>query len=276
MLQVTTTSRWAAAQRARESQLPDGLFKDDLASVLAGPEGTLALEAWEKANPRRYEEGANFVAIRVKFFDDLAQRLIAKGVRQVVIPAAGMDARAFRLDWPANTTVYEIDHPELLEIKEQILKRENVVPKCRRIPVGADLRNDWEKLLMGFGFHDEDPSVWLVEGLLYYFAEETAHRFLGQVSRLASKGSGFGADLVSASTLTSPGMQASLKEMEKNGIGWKFGSDNPEVLLGQYGWSTKALQLGEEGANFGRWTAKVFPLTLEDAPRTFLVDAYKD
>jgi len=276
MLDVTITSRWAAALRARESQRPDGLFKDDLASVLAGPEGTLALEAWEKANPRRYEEGANFVAIRVKFFDDLAQRLIAKGVRQVVIPAAGMDARAFRLDWPANTTVYEIDHPRLLEIKEQILKRENAVPKCRRVTVEADLKSDWEELLMDFGFHAEDPSVWLVEGVLYYFAEETVRQLLGHVSRLAAKGSGFGADLVSTSTLTSPGMQASLKEMEENGIGWKFGSDNPEEFLRQYGWSTKALQIGEEGANFGRWTAKVLPRSLENAPRTFLLDAYKD
>ena len=276
MLDVTITSRWAAALRARESQRPDGLFKDDLASVLAGPEGTLALEAWEKANPRRYEEGANFVAIRVKFFDDLAQRLIAKGVRQVVIPAAGMDARAFRLDWPANTTVYEIDHPRLLEIKEQILKRENAVPKCRRVAVEANLKSDWEEPLMDFGFHAEDPSVWLVEGVLYYFAEETVRQLLGHVSRLAAKGSGFGADLVSKSTLTSPGMQASLKEMEENGIGWKFGSDNPEEFLRQYGWSTKALQIGEEGANFGRWTAKVLPRSLENAPRTFLLDAYKD
>jgi len=97
MPQVTATARWAAAQRARESQRPDRLFSDPFASHLAGPEGALALELSEKANTRHAETAA-YIAIRVKFLDDFAMTLASEGVRQVVIPAAGMDARAFRME----------------------------------------------------------------------------------------------------------------------------------------------------------------------------------
>lgn len=275
MPEVTITSRWAAAQRARESERADRLFEDALATVLAGPEGAFALEASERANPR-HEDTANYIAIRVRFLDELAQKLVSEGVRQVVLPAAGMDARAYRIDWPTATTLYEIDHQELLELKDKILSGAGAVSRCRRVSVPSDLSENWEERLIGSGFRQEDRSVWLVEGLLYYLSEQTVGDFLAKVSNLSSKGSGFGADIVSASTLTSPWMQPALREMEKNGFGWKFGSDHPEELLGTYGWQAKALQLGDEGANFGRWTSPVFPRSEAAMPRTFLTEARRN
>lgn len=272
---VAFTSRWTAAQRARESQRADRLFEDRLASALAGPEGAFALETSEKTNPR-HEYTANFLAIRVRFLDDLALKLASEGIQQIVIPAAGMDARAFRLSWPAGTTVYEIDHPHLLEVKQQVLERERAVAACRRVTVPSDLRDDWTTRLIDSGFRKDEKSLWLVEGLLYYLAEETVHEFLGELSNLARSGSGLGVDLVSASTLTSPWMQPSLAQMEKSGFPWKFGSDDPEALLRQYGWHAAARQLGEEGANFGRWTAPVYPRSETAIPRTFLIDARKN
>lgn len=272
---VAFTSRWTAAIRARESQRADRLFEDKFATALAGPEGAFGLEASEKSNPR-HEYTANFIAIRVRFLDDLALNLVSEGIRQIVIPAAGMDARAFRLAWPAGTTVYEIDHPDLLELKEQILERECADTTCRRVTVPSDLREDWKSRLIDSGFRKDEKSLWLVEGLLYYLAEETVHDFLSKVSSLAASGSVLGADLASASTLTSPWMQPSLKQMEKSGFPWKFGSDDPEGLFAQYGWSTIARQVGEEGANFGRWTSTVFPRSETAVPRTFLVEARKN
>lgn len=271
---VAHTSRWTAAQRALESQRTDRLFADPFASALAGPEGAFALEASRKTSPH-HDSTANFIAIRVRFLDDLALTLVSEGIRQVVIPAAGMDARAFRLAWPAGTTVYEIDHPDLFELKEQILEREGAVASCRRVIVPSDLREDWKTRLVDSGFRKDERSAWLVEGLLYYLAEETVLDFLGKASDLAKAGSGLGADMASASTLTSSWMQPSLKQMEKNGFPWKFGSDDPEGLLSQYGWDVRARQLGEEGANFGRWTARVYPRSETAFPRTFLINARK-
>jgi O-methyltransferase involved in polyketide biosynthesis len=77
---VIQTARWAAAQRARESGRPDRLFFDPLASVLAGPEGMAALQLSEKYNPR-HDDTANYLVIRTRFFDDIAQSSAAGGIR---------------------------------------------------------------------------------------------------------------------------------------------------------------------------------------------------
>ena len=272
MPQITTTARWAAAQRARESQRSDRLFSDPLAFPLAGQEGVTALELSEKVNPRHEETAAN-IAIRVKFLDDFVMKLVSENIRQVVMPAAGMDARAFRLAWPEGTTLYELDHSELMEVKEAILTQEGAEPRCRRVVVRTDLTQDWTLLLKQAGFSPGEPSIWIAEGLLYYLSEAAVHRLLQQVSELAANGSGLGADLVSQSTLTSPWLQAALSQMEKSGFGWKFGTDNPEHLFGSYGWNAEIRQLGEEGANFGRWKSPVVPRTQREIPRTFLVAA---
>jgi methyltransferase (TIGR00027 family) len=272
MPQITTTARWAAAQRARESQRSDRLFSDPLAFPLAGQEGVTALELSEKVNPRHEETAAN-IAIRVKFLDDFVMNLVSENIRQVVMPAAGMDARAFRLAWPEGTTLYELDHSELMEVKEAILTQEGAEPRCRRVVLGSDLTQDWTPLLKQAGFSPAEPSIWIAEGLLYYLSEDAVHRLLQQVSELAAKGSGLGADLASQSTLTSPWLQAALSQMEKSGFGWKFGTDNPEQLFGSYGWNAEIRQLGEEGANFGRWKSPVAPRTRREIPRTFLVAA---
>jgi methyltransferase (TIGR00027 family) len=270
--EVIATARWAAAQRARESQRPDCLFSDLLASPLAGPEGATALELSEKVNPRHVDTAA-YIAIRVKFLDDFVVRLASEGIRQVVLLAAGMDARAFRLDWPAETSVYELDHPELLKMKEEILKQERAVARCRRIVLGVDLRQDWAACLEQAGLHPSEPSVWILEGLLYYLPEESVHRVFQQISKLAAKGSGLGADIVSQSTLTSPWMQAALNRMEKSGFAWKFGTDDPEEIFKCYGWEAEVRQLGDQGASFGRWKLPVVPRTQKEVPRKFLVSA---
>ena len=36
--------------------------------------------------------------------------------------AAGMDTRAFRLDWPLGTHLYELDLPEVLDYKETVVE----------------------------------------------------------------------------------------------------------------------------------------------------------
>jgi methyltransferase (TIGR00027 family) len=271
MLPVTTTARWAAAQRDRESQRTDRLFHDPFASALAGQVGTTALEVSERMNPRHADTAA-YIAIRVKFLDDFVLRLVSQGLRQIVIPAAGMDARAFRLNLPPDTVVYEIDHPEVLGEKEEILNREDAKPRCNRITLATDLQHDWAERLKKEGFSRAEGSIWVIEGLFYYLPEKEVHSLLAQISELAAEGSGLGADIVSLSTLTSPWMQSALKTMEKSGFPWRFGTDDPEKLFVGHGWRSIARQLGEEGANFGRWKIPVVPRTETEIPRTFLVE----
>src|SRR5262245_60822243 len=247
---VAHTARWTAALRAQESDRPDALFRDPLARALADEEGFAMLAASQQALAQQLADIGTYIALRTRFFDDFALRTAGEGVRQVVILAAGMDARAFRLSWPPGTTLYEIDQPGLLELKESILQREDVQAACRRIPLGVDLNRPWVPSLLAAGFVPQERSLWLAEGILYYLAEQSVHDLLGQVSSVAAPGSRLGADLVSASFFTSPWMQPALRAMEERGMPWRFGTDEPEALLAAYGWQAHARQPGEEGAHY--------------------------
>jgi methyltransferase (TIGR00027 family) len=262
MPSVIETARWAAAQRSRESERPDRLFSDPLAHALAGDEGMMALQLSEKYNPR-HEDTAKYIAIRIRFFDDVAQRCAAEGIRQFVLPAAGMDARAYRLSWPDGARFYELDHPELLAIKEQILQREGLPPKSKRLTLGTDLAHDWADLLINVGFAPTERSVWLIEGLFYYLDESAVSHVLTEISKLAAPGSVLVTDLVSRSLLTSPWMQNALKAMEERGMGWRFGTDDPAGLFGGYGWHVEVKQPEEEGV---RYDPQRFPATPSGQP----------
>lgn len=79
----------------------------------------------------------------------------------MVILAAGMDARAYRLPWQPGVNVYEVDQPRVTAIKDERLAGEQ--PRCQRVAVGIDLADDWPKALRSQGFSSSAPAVWLVE-----------------------------------------------------------------------------------------------------------------
>lgn len=258
---VSLTSRIMAAIRAIETQRPDRLFEDPLAAQLAGD------EAIASAAPKvkEYEDrGTPYVIVRTRFFDDflLSQAMQS---RQVVILGAGMDTRAFRLPWFPDTHLYELDRPEVLNTKESLLR--NTSAKCDRHPISIDLRQPWSNLLIAQGYQANIPSVWLVEGLLYYLSETEAHELLKTITNLSATGSLLGADLVNVKLLEDP------DELAKY---WRYGCDDPETLLANYGWKSSVLQPGDEGANFGRYTFKFPPRDVPDVGRCFFVTAKKD
>ena len=84
-----------------------------------------------------FEHMGSYQAVRTHFFDDYFAKAAAAGIRQVVILASGLDSRAYRLQWPAGTTVYEIDQPKVLEYKAATLA-EHGVAAVARAPRGAD------------------------------------------------------------------------------------------------------------------------------------------
>jgi methyltransferase (TIGR00027 family) len=124
--------------------------------------------------------------IRTRFFDDALVRVVSDPkIGQVVALAAGMDARAFRLDLPK---VFEIDHPALLDLKESRLVTTGARTRCERIPVAADLIGAWVADLMKAGFDHTCPSVFLAEGLLGYLEESDVHRLFDDLDTLAPLG----------------------------------------------------------------------------------------
>lgn len=267
---VSATAHWTAAARARESARTDRLFDDPLGEVLAGPEGFELLDAMEA----QLEVGSTSLGmvVRTRFFDDAIARLVdGPRISQVVIVAAGMDARAFRLSWPPGVRLYELDRPEVLAIKESRLRTVDARASCDRVTVGVDLVDEWAPLLLAAGFEVDRPSLWLVEGLLFYLDRGVVQRLLGRLGALAAVGSVLLTDLVGASFLTHPWTQERLRVMAELGMPFRSGTDDPEGLLGVHGWSATVTRYGEDGANFGRWPDAAVSRVGPDAPHSYLI-----
>ncbi|MEW2069397.1 SAM-dependent methyltransferase, partial [Streptomyces sp. NPDC007346] len=172
---VGVTALLVAAARAIETHRPDSLAQDVYAEhfVLAAP----ASAGWP-VHPRQVADGdanplwgrfARYFGLRTRVLDDFLLRSVRAGdVRQVVLLGAGLDSRAFRLDWPPGCVVFEIDRKEVLAFKHQVLGGLSATPRAARVPIPMDLRADWAGALPGAGFDPAAPSVWLVEGLLFY------------------------------------------------------------------------------------------------------------
>ncbi|MFC8286972.1 class I SAM-dependent methyltransferase [Streptomyces cyaneofuscatus] len=193
---VGVTALLVAAARAIETHRPDSLAQDAYAEhfVLAAP----ASEGWP-VRPRKVPGGdrdplwgrfARYFGLRTRVLDDfLLQSVHAGNVRQVVLLGAGLDARAFRLDWPPGCVIFEIDRGDVLAFKHQVLDGLSAVPKAARVPVPMDLRADWAGALPGAGFDPAAPSVWLVEGLLFYLPPAAETYLIDTVDRLSAGGS---------------------------------------------------------------------------------------
>ncbi|MDT5253530.1 MAG: hypothetical protein QOH07_2484, partial [Mycobacterium sp.] len=134
-------------------------------------------------------------AVRTRFFDNFLTDAGRAGIRQVVILASGLDARPYRLWWPAGTTVYEIDQPQVIDFKTQTLRGLDITPATNRRAVGIDLRRDWPEALRRIGFDATEPTVWIAEGLFIGFLPApTQDRLLDNLTALSAPGSRAAAD----------------------------------------------------------------------------------
>ena len=129
------------------------------------------------------------MAVRTKFFDEFFLTATQAGIRQAVILASGLDARAYRLAWPAGTTVYEIDQPEVIEFKTRTLADLGAEPTAKRRTVAMDLRYDWPSALIEEGFDPNQPTAWSAEGLLGYLPPAAQDRLLDTITELSAPGS---------------------------------------------------------------------------------------
>jgi methyltransferase (TIGR00027 family) len=135
------------------------------------------------------------LAVHTRFLDEFLASAGRAGIRQVVILASGMDTRPYRLWWPAGTTVYEIDQPEVIDFKTHVLRGLGATLTANRRAVGVDLRQDWLPALRRVGFDAAQPTVWIAENLLVgYLPPDGQNRLLQEVTAVSAAGSRFGAD----------------------------------------------------------------------------------
>jgi methyltransferase (TIGR00027 family) len=198
---VGVTAVMVAAARARETDSSDPLIRDPYARMLVADADT---GVWEKfldptmqdristADPEAAALFANMLgyqAVRTLFFDTFFNDATAAGIRQVVILASGLDSRAYRLNWPPGTVIYEIDQPKVLEYKAATLARHGVEPTAERREVAIDLRQDWPAALKEAGFDPALPTAWLAEGLLMYLPAQAQDLLFERIGELSAVGS---------------------------------------------------------------------------------------
>ena len=277
---VERTALLTAALRAAETRRPDRLYTDPYAAAFAGdlgPEllGEVRAVTFPVDTERTLPSTPDYNAIRTRLFDDLLTEAASEpGMRQVVIAPAGMDSRAFRLPWPDHIRLFEVDRPAVLAEKHEVI--DPAQSTVDRTAVAVDMRDpDWTGTLVDAGYDPSLPSVWLLEGLLYYIPEPDVHAILDAVHAVTAPGSRVVADIVNADALTLPNMRGLLDVFAGWGCPWLFGTDDPEGLFARHGFDVTAVQPGEPAADFGRWPDPVPPRSQTGVRRVFFVHGRK-
>jgi methyltransferase (TIGR00027 family) len=192
---VGATATMVAAQRALSNR--EGLIDDPFAEPLVQAVGmdfttrffNGEIDFKELDPDLNLRDFAEHMAVRTRFFDKLFTDAAAAGVRQAVILASGLDARAYRLPWPDGTKVYEVDQPEVIEFKSRTLAELGAEPAADRRTVAIDLRNDWPQALIDSGFDTTQPTAWIAEGLLIYLPSEAQDKLFDDITALSVPGS---------------------------------------------------------------------------------------
>lgn len=249
---VGATAVTVAVCRAAEGRRPQPWFVDPIAEHVEciaeiGPE--------QKVRP-----GLVFwLAVRTRFLDELVTDAATKGTDQVVLLGAGLDARAFRLDWPAGTKVFEIDRASVLALKAKLVTEIGLQPRCDRRTVVADLSEPtWLDALAAQGWEAQSPTCWIAEGLFVYL---DAPRRDALLSQLASVGKGrLGATFTSAQRAAEVALFSS---------GVDGDATAATALLTRLGWAGVVKAMPEVAASYGR------PISTDStrASSALLVDA---
>ncbi|MFE3056860.1 class I SAM-dependent methyltransferase [Nocardia sp. NPDC059236] len=201
---VGATALFVAAARGLAARHPQALAVDQFAEVFcraAGDEwaALFGADAEQTKNHPLRAPGfgplfQDFQAARTRYFDDYLCSAADAGVRQVVIVAAGLDSRAYRLAWPDGTVVYELDRSQVLDFKRDVLADAGVQATAERHEVAVDLRDDWASALRENGFDPSVPTAWLVEGLVIYLTPDAQNQLFETLNALSAPGSWLGVE----------------------------------------------------------------------------------
>jgi methyltransferase (TIGR00027 family) len=262
---VSDTARWVAYFRARENERPDALFRDSYAARLAGERGFQIANTLPDGNNNEWA----WVA-RTYLFDKFLSAEIEKGADLVLNLAAGLDARPYRMDIPASLHWVELDFPEIVSYKEEILAGEK--PKCKLERVSLDLSDERARRELFADLNSRAKKiVVLTEGLLIYFAPE-------QVATLAEDlalGTHFERWIID---LASPGQlrlmqRTSGVQLSEAGAAFKFGPPEGAKFFSAHGWKPRDVQgLLKTAAQFKRSPKGLLPMnvdSLEGVPANF-------
>jgi methyltransferase (TIGR00027 family) len=276
---VGATATMVAAGRARATRA--GLIDDPFAEPLVRAVGVDFFTRWaagelESAQvdvpgaPWGMQRMTDMLAARTRYIDASFADATAAGIRQAVILAAGLDARAYRLPWPDGTTVFEIDQPEVTEFKTATIAALGAQPTADIRAVSIDLRHDWPSALEQVGFDAGQPTVWLAEGLLGFLPADAQDRLLDNVTALSADGSRLVAEIFLGSDATQQALNAATLLWQERGLdvalenlGFPGERNDVAGYLDDRGWRTVRTPLNQLLADNG---LPQQPIESEDSP----------
>ncbi len=174
---ISDTARWAAIYRARETERKNALFRDPFARRLAGERG----EQIAKAMPFHENHSWSWVT-RTYLFDRIISEQISQGSDMVVNLAAGLDTRPYRMQLPASLKWIEVDLPEILAYKEDLLQAQK--PVCTLERVRADLSSaEIRRSLLGRLAGEATKVLVITEGFLGYLSAQEVSALAGDLKR---------------------------------------------------------------------------------------------
>jgi methyltransferase (TIGR00027 family) len=232
---VGATATMVAAGRARATK--SALIEDRFAEPLVRAVGVDFFTRWATGElaaadvdvpgvPWGMQRLTELMAARTRYFDHFLAGAVAAGIRQVVILASGLDARGYRMVWPAGTTVFEIDVPEVLDFKAEALANLKAKPTADVRAVAVDLRNDWPAALRNAGFDAMAPSAWIAEGLFPFLPSAAQDRLLDNISVLSADGSRLASEIApggSDDEQARESMESVTRRWRDNGFDVDFG-----------------------------------------------------
>jgi methyltransferase (TIGR00027 family) len=226
---ISDTARWVAAYRAMETERPDALFHDPYARRLAGEKGAEIAGAMPFSGKNSWP-----FTMRTYLMDELINRAIQQGADLVINLAAGLDARPFRMNLPASLRWVEIDLPEILAFKEEVLANEK--PKCVLERVRLDLsdQNARRAMFQELG-RDSKSALILSEGLLAYLTPENVGLLASDLAVPPSFRKWI-LDLASPGLLKMLAKQRMGTELKKSGIPFQFAPAEGPEYFEKYGW----------------------------------------
>jgi methyltransferase (TIGR00027 family) len=253
---VGETAIGAAMMRADESTRADRLFDDPYAAAFVAAVPDAFTEGPEPGDPEItaiVEAFRAHMAVRTRFYDDYLRTACDQRCQQVVLLAAGLDTRAFRLHWRDGVRFFEIDLPEVLSFKDVVLTEQHATPRCTRITVSIDLRDEWPMALIDAGFDVDLPSAWTAEGLLAYLSDDEAVRLLTCVSHLSSPDSHLALETARVADDATLSHARDLPALDQITTMWKGGLQQDATdWLEQHGWRVEKHDRQALSAAYGR------------------------
>lgn len=271
---VGATATMVAAARAIATKADNPLIKDRFAEPLVRAVGVDFFTRWaagdlqaadvdDDESPWKLEHMPDAMAARTRFFDSFFHDAAQAGIRQAVILASGLDARAYRLEWPAGMTVFEIDQPQVIAFKTSTLAGLGAAPRAELRTVAIDLRQDWPKALEGAGFDKTQPAAWIAEGLFGYLPPEAQDRLLDNITALSAEGSRLACEAIPDTSeqdleKAREVMQRATAKWREHGfdlefadLGYEGDRNDVDLYLDNLGWQSTGIKMSELLADNG-------------------------